>query len=346
MFNKNLKYYRLKKNMTKKALASVVGVTPMAITNYENGKRRPDMPTLKALANTLDVRITDFLDSRNSNLVFTHEEFRKTSKLTFNQQEYVKESAEEYFGRFFDVVEMLGGEVLPVALKSEELTFSDDCEICASELRKYLGLAKSGPVGNLIEILENNGVLVYLLDIDNDGFSGRNGTVNGRPYIIANSNMTAERIRTTIVHELAHFAFKWPELMDDKSIEKAATAIAGAFLLPRADLVRELGLKRSAITNDMGIVCREYGVAMSMLAVRTHECGIISQTAYRRFFMSLNNAGGRKKEVSRIDKEKTTLFEQLVYRAVNESEISIQKGAELLKVPYSIVERYCCPAEV
>ena len=53
MFSKNLKYYRLKNNLTKAALASKVGVTPMAITNYENGDRRPDMPTIKALAKAL-----------------------------------------------------------------------------------------------------------------------------------------------------------------------------------------------------------------------------------------------------------------------------------------------------
>lgn len=37
MFSKNLKYYRLKKNMSKKELASLVQVTPMAISYYENG---------------------------------------------------------------------------------------------------------------------------------------------------------------------------------------------------------------------------------------------------------------------------------------------------------------------
>ena len=43
MFNKNLKYYRLKKNMSKKELASLIGVTPMAITYYESGERKPNM---------------------------------------------------------------------------------------------------------------------------------------------------------------------------------------------------------------------------------------------------------------------------------------------------------------
>ena len=59
MFNKNLKYYRLKKQMTKKELASLIGVTPMAITYYENGKRKPDMNTIQALAKALDIRVKE-----------------------------------------------------------------------------------------------------------------------------------------------------------------------------------------------------------------------------------------------------------------------------------------------
>lgn len=37
MLSKNLKYYRLKNNLSKKELASKVNVSPMAITHYENG---------------------------------------------------------------------------------------------------------------------------------------------------------------------------------------------------------------------------------------------------------------------------------------------------------------------
>ena len=40
MFEKNLKYYRLKKNMSMKDLAEACGVTSMAISNYESGKRK------------------------------------------------------------------------------------------------------------------------------------------------------------------------------------------------------------------------------------------------------------------------------------------------------------------
>lgn len=65
MFNMNLKYYRLKKNLSKRNLAKLVDITPMAISHYENGDRRPNMEILKAL----DGCVTGFLGRRNDKLV-------------------------------------------------------------------------------------------------------------------------------------------------------------------------------------------------------------------------------------------------------------------------------------
>ena len=71
MFSKNLKYYRLKKNMNKKELASLVGVTPMAISHYENGMRRPGMEVVKALAKALDVRDRDRVSAGSGKTLFS-----------------------------------------------------------------------------------------------------------------------------------------------------------------------------------------------------------------------------------------------------------------------------------
>lgn len=341
MFARNLKYYRLKKSMTKKDLAARVGVSSMSITHYENGERYPEMDIIKKLANTLDVNLIDFIASRNQNLVFEHEQFRKNSRMSKMHQEYIRESVEEYFGRFFDAVEMLGGDVLPDAPKINEIPLDEDVEANGNALRKYLGLTTSGPVGNLVELVENKGILLFMFDSDDPDFSGMNGTVNGRPYIVVNKRMTAERIRTTIGHEAAHFAFIWPPEMSDKKIEKAVTAISGAFLFPKEDAIRELGLRRHAVTKDMYIVCKEYGIALSLLVVRARICKIISETVYREFFIALSRNGGRKDEKSELIPEESRLFEQLVYRAINEEGVSIHRGAELLKLPYDIVADNC-----
>ncbi len=346
MFNKNLKFYRLRNSMTKKALAERINVTPMAITNYENGIRKPDMEILKKLAEVLGVRVSDFLAVRNDKLEFCHGDFRKNTSLTETQQEYIRESVEEYFNRFMTVVEILGGEVLPEAPKVGKLQLDFDSDIDARSLRSHLSLALDGPINNLIEILENKGILVYVCEIDNDKFSGMNGLVNGRPYIVINKNMSPERNRSTIAHELAHLMFTWPEDMPDKEAESLATAISGAFLFPKTDAIRELGLRRTSISGDMLIVAEEYGVSMALLVKRAQVIGIISDNLARRYYIDASSIGWRKKEPSRIDEEKPTLFDQLVYRAINENEISIQRGAELLKAPYDEVVSRCCFSEV
>ncbi len=346
MFGKNLKYYRLKNNMSMKELAELVGISPMAISYYEKEERKPDMKTIKALANALHVRVTDFLANRDESLKFCHGEFRKKSRLTAKQQEFVKAETEEYFGRFFQAVNILGGEVLPNYPTLHSIALSDSAEENALKMREKLEMSPNGPISSLIEILENKGILVYLCDIKNDDFSGMNGTVNGRPYIIINKNMNTQRIRSTIAHELAHLFFIWPEQMDDKEIEKKANAISGAFLFPLNDMKRELGVRRSAITNDMIGVCKEYGISMYMLVMRANKSGIVNDYTARNFYIHANRADWRKNEPSRAKKEETGLFEQLVYRAVTENEITVQRGAELLHESIEKVMLECSAMEV
>lgn len=345
MFHKNLRYYRLKRNMTKKELASLVNVTPMAITYYENGERRPGMDVIKALAKALDVRTADFLSNRNDNLVFAHGEFRKGSKLRIKQQEYVRESVEEYMNRFYTIVDILGGEVLPKAPACHELCLSNCAEEDAKRLRKHLRISDAGPIENLVELLENKGILICAFDAPSDAFSGMNGLVNERPYVVINKNMSPERIRSTIVHEIAHLIFVWPEDMSEKEAEEHATAISGAFLFSEEDAKRELGIKRTAITKDMELICREYGISMYLLAKRAELCGIITAMAAKEFYIRASQLGWRKNEPIRIEEEEPMLFSQLVFRAVSEKEITVQKGAELLKKPYDFVAAQCFAAE-
>lgn len=81
---------------------------------------------------------------------------------------------------------------------------------------------------------------------------------------------------------------------------------------------------------------------MFLLVKRAQVAKIISTDAARHFYVSASSRGWRTNEPSRIAPEKPNLFEQLVFRAVSEGEISIQRGAELLKMPYNEVVSHCC----
>lgn len=342
MFHKNLTYYRLKEHLTKKELAERAGVTPMAITHYENGDRKPEMATIKRLADVLNVRVSDFLQPRKTELVFDHREFRKNSSLTKTQENLIRESLEEYLSRFMTIAEIIGGEVIPSPPALGKLRLIDDPEICGLALRESLELPPHGPLGPLVEVLENHGILIYFLDLTQSNFSGMNGLVDTRPYLIVNRHMTPERVRSTMAHELAHLLFDWSSWTDEKEIEKMATAISGAFLFPKSDAIRELGLRRSHIGKDMELVACEYGISMILLAIRARQCEIITQQAEKEFLIKVSQLGWRKNEPSRISPEESTLFRQLVYRAVNEGEISFQKGAEFLNVSYQEIVSNCC----
>ena len=344
MLGKNIKYYRLKKNMSMKSLAAACGVTPMTISNYENGNRKPDIEMINKLAEILGVHVVDFLAVRNAGLSFNHKEFRKHSTLSKAKQDYIQESVEEYFSRFFDAVECLGGNPLPTPTKCYTLERSGDYEEDARQLRKHLGLQEEGPIDKLIGILENKGIFVLEIDIEDDHFSGMNGFVNEYPYIVINKNISPERKRTTILHELAHLLFIWD---DNDNNEKEATAISGAALITKNDLFRELGQRKTALTKDLVLVCQEYGISMYLLVLRAYQAGIISDSLAKEFYIKANKVNYRKTEPRRVKNlEEPLLFKQLVFRAINEEGISLQRGAELLQVPITDVEKYCGLMEV
>ena len=234
---------------------------------------------------------------------------------------------------------------MPKAPACHRLKLSENIEENGLAMRRYLQIAEFGSVGNLVELLENKGVPVYMNEFENEDFSGMNGLVNSRPYIVINQAMSPERIRSTIAHEMAHFMFFWPEEMPDKQIEEMAAAISGAFLLPAEDAKRELGIKRTAITRDMMITCKEYGISKRLLVKRANLCGIVNAHTAKEFYRKETCSDQKNQESGGVEKEEPIFFMQLIFRAVSENEITVQKGAELLKKPYTFVMENCFAEE-
>lgn len=54
-FGENLKNARIKNKLTQQQLADMLGISKSTITNYEGGKREPDVFMIKKLAKLLEV---------------------------------------------------------------------------------------------------------------------------------------------------------------------------------------------------------------------------------------------------------------------------------------------------
>ena len=333
MIGKNIKYYRLKNHMTKAELAKKAGLSAMAITHYENGERQPDLDTIRNLAGVLNVSFAELSASRKNNLVFSHNQFSCNRKLTLTETEYIKESVEEYFGRFFTIIDILGETVLPNPLCMNEIMVHEDIEINANNLRRFLRLSENGSIKNITQLLEDKGILIYFAEINIEGFYGINGYVNGRPYIAVNANMSDENKRMTLVHEFAHMALFWPDKYNKREQEKMSDRIAEAFLMPRDDLIYEVGISRSVIAGDMLNVCKKYCISFSTLIRILYACKII---AFKLMKKINSNEEILPYDIKMDNVEEPELFHKLVIRAASEGEISISKAVELLKI--SILE--------
>ena len=166
--------------------------------------------------------------------------------------------------------------------------------------------------------------------------------ISGAALVLQNVKEYTSDIDITVSNELYNQLLKKYSCTFEKEIENYATMISGAFLFPKVDAIRELGIRRKFISKDMILVAVEYGISMMLLAKRAELLNIVSSFSAKDFYVKASKLGWRKNEPSRIKEvEKPILFEQLVYRAINENEISIQRGAELLKMPYKKVEENC-----
>lgn len=337
MVDKNLKYYRLMNDLSQEALAQQVGLNKMAISNYENGKRIPDVATMRKLANALNIPMARLVSSDGQNLEIHHGAFRKQSKIGKAIQDLILGCIDRYLARLFNVISVFGEAVLAPVPDINRVKVTN-YEEAGLHLRKVLGLPESGPIGNITDILENKGYIICPIDVQENRFSGNSGTVNGRPYIAVNINMPAERQRFTLIHELAHLAFAFDEDQDE---ERWVDKITGAFLFPESDIKRELGPKRSNIIGDLRQIQREYNVSMASIAIRARQTDIIGEATYENTQKWISANGFRKNEQSGIQPEESHLLEQLTLRAVAEEEITLSRAAELLEKPFIEVRELC-----
>lgn len=330
MIGKNLKYFRLSAGLSQEELAKKVGITKMAISNYENDKRDVDSKILIKLADALNTKATYLLVNDNYPLEITYGHFRKKKTVTESQQEFVKETIKRKIGAMNEIISILGDNVLPINDVSKKTKF-DNAEKAAKQIRNYLSLPESGPVGNITDIIENKGIVVCELDIQEDWFSGINGTFNGRPYVAINKSMPAERQRFTLIHELAHILFDFKKEVNE---EKIVDQIAGSFFFPKEDVLRELGTYRTDIRFDLRCLQREYGVSMQSVLLRAKQVGVISERTYISQQKVLSELELKKDNELELSIENSELFVRLINRGIFEGFIDENKASELLGYQY------------
>lgn len=308
-------------------------ITKQALSKYEMGEMYPSSDILIELSRVLKVKTDYFI--RKGVLELGEISFRKKKELSKKTEEAVIEKARDYVERYLEIEDILGQEQLfNNPLKDFVVKDKKDAEDAANKLREEWELGID-PLPSLVEMLELRGIKVHLISDEEaiDGFATITST--GIPLVVVNTkDKSIERIRFTIIHELAHVLLKFDEVIksNTKLVEVLCHCFSSCFLVPRRMLIKLIGGEnRTYIAIKELVAIKEYyGISIRAIIHRLHELNVISDTYHKRWSIYLNKTYGSKDEPGTYKgEEKIKLFEQLVARALSEGVISISKAAAL-----------------
>ncbi len=322
-------------------------VTAQAIGKYERDEMMPSSTVLIALARALGVTEEYLLNSAAVELFSV--EFRKKKLTSAREAAQVRARILSEVERYLDIEQIL---VIPVA-KASPLTKRypvrnlDDVELAAEQFRKRWNLGDD-PIPNLCEFLEEKGIKVCAVPLP-QSVSGVQAMVKAAdgddiPVIVVNAEHPGERQRFTLAHELGHLCLDIGRGLD---AERACHRFAGALLVSRAILLKEVGATRRAISpRELFQLKQLFGVSAQAIAYRCKDLGIINQRTLSSIFKLFNAKRWRTNEPLPVPSERPSRFERLCIRALAEDVISEAKASELLqKTVREVVESLDQPPE-
>lgn len=333
IISKRIKSARILAGLSYRELAEKLNppVSHTLISRYEKEEITPGSDVLIALGRALNVKPDYFL------MPFTVEieniEFRKKSKLPAKKEEAIKQQVTDHIARYLEVEQFLQiSSKFKNPLWRNLVANEEDAENAAEKLLDAWNLGRNG-IPHVYEMLEDNEIKVYEIDapLSFDGLSGHaNGDI---PVIVVNKNYSTERKRFSALHELAHLLLHFDDALEHKQIEKFCHRFAGALLIPRETMYRELGRQRHIIMPvELFPIKENFGISVAAIMARAKNLEIVSENEYRTFCIWMNKDPNRKKEIGMGEykgMERTERFRQLVYRAAAEEVISLSKAASM-----------------
>jgi len=333
VFSERFKSARLMKGFSLQDLADALDnqLSRQALHRYEKGEVIPDNDKINLLSKVLNVKPDYFF--RSTKVELGEIEFRKLSNMPQKEASIIKEITKEKLSRYLELEEILG---LPIEFEDylkdfEIITTYEQANRAAELLREKWGLGK-GPIFNIVELLEDKNIKVVDLRV-NDDFDGLQTRVNNMiPVVAYNANKInkPDRIRFTLLHEMAHLFLKFGNITDRQK-ETLCHQFAGAMLLPEVAIKAELGEQRNKLSSlELANIKKQYGISMQAIIMRAKDCGIINENYTKQLFFFFKQMNWRVDEPYDYEGvEKSNRFEQLLFRALIEDQISMSKAASL-----------------
>lgn len=298
-----LREAREARGLSATSLADLIGVSRQAVSQYEHGKVTPHPEILRAISRALNLPVHFFCrdSSDRPPIRVIYRSLNSASRLA-------ELRAERRFGWLIDIVIYLEHFVEFPAVNLPEIHVPDNpyaitddiIEAAAEQVRSHWRLG-SGPVSNVVRVLERNGVIVSRSELAVEGLDALSQWASGRPIVLLGADKkVAVRSRLDAAHELGHLILHrrvdldyFYRPADKKLMELQAFKFAGAFLLPRVSFAHEA--YRPTVDRLLALKAR-WRVSIAAMIKRLEALGLVTDRQASNLWITLSRRGWRKLE--------------------------------------------------
>lgn len=257
-------------------LAARLDVTPAAVSQFESGVTRPGSDALRRMSGALGVPTEFFFLP----VTGTHDGFFRSLRRTSVSH---RRRARALAHIAHDLAVTAGTSALPpVSVPQIPVTSLEaprgELEEAARQVRREFGMP-SGPVPNVADSLEKQGILVIRLPLDTADVDAFSLPFHDRPIVVlgADKNDRA-RSRFDGAHELGHLVVHGEQVWGMKEVEHQAHAFAAAFLMPTEDIWDELPAR--ADWPSLFHLKQKWQVSLAALLMRARTLGRMTENNY------------------------------------------------------------------
>lgn len=157
-----------------------------------------------------------------------------------------------------------------------------------------------GPVRSVSELLQRSGIFVVPGNFDTPQVDAIGiWPLQMPPLIFVNNEVTQDRLRMTLMHEVGHFVLHAGWGLDlGPEIEDEANQFSAEFLLPAKEIVPHL---RNLSLEKLVQLKRHWRVSMAALLVRAKDLECITPRRYQALWTEMGKLGFRRREPVEFD---------------------------------------------
>jgi Zn-dependent peptidase ImmA (M78 family)/transcriptional regulator with XRE-family HTH domain len=332
MFNpKRLSLARKRRGLTGKGLAERAKVVAMTVSRAESGETIPDDETISHFATALSYPRNFFFADDPDEIDTAAISFRSLTKMSARERDASIAAGalglelNAWVEKEFDLPK-------PNLI---DLSYETDMEAAARALRQHWGLGEK-PLGNVLGLLESNGVRVFSLAEDTASVDAFSFWRDQTPYVFLNTFKSAEHSIFDSVHELCHLCcHRHAGTERSRFAEREAQAFASAFLMPAADVRSRMA--RFITVETVLAAKKRWRVSAMAMAYRLHTLGLLTEWRYKSACIELGRRGYRTGEPVGIDRETSTVWKKILAQLWTEK-MTKNEIAKKLNLPQDEVE--------